>query len=817
MAASSPHARAAAGLILVGVLGLACGPAQPPRPTDSTDPAKPDEPDASGETASTPSPAPMTVKSPITLEDIATYPLPGTSLPGSLAFSPDDRWLTWLDSPNDTLVRELDAKDLESGEVVHAVEPPGGGESEENLSPEEKLARERLRQRALGVTRYAWAKQGDRLLIPISGEVWVKGGESGAIAAELRKLVGKDAEGRPVLDPKLSPDGQQVAYVQADEVWVVPFDGSREPTRLTKGGAEQGLVRGLAEYIAAEEMDRHDGLWWSPDSKFLAFTEVDERGLDSYRIVHQGKDEVGGLAQEDHRYPFAGTRNAKVRLGVIAASGGAPRFVDLVQPDWTARSSAPTGMTPWTDDPAHDFYLARVHWLPDGTLLAELEDRRQQELRLLGFADAGKGPARELLRESSPVWINLHDHLRGLELDEATAAAHPEQVGGFIWASEKTGFRHLYLHAADGHELRALTSGEWMVDDLVAIDEAQQKLWFTAGKDDPRQRQLYEVGLDGQNLRAITQEPGMHGVVIDHAHQRFVDVHSSRELPPSLRLRSLVDGAVIEVLHDERDPRIAALELEPPELVELLADDEKTTLYGAIYQPDPDVFGPGPYPTVVSVYGGPHAQRVDDSWGMTVDLRAQYLRDHGYLVFKLDNRGSARRGLAFEAALRHDMGNVEVRDQVRGVEWLVARKLTDPKRVAIYGWSYGGYMAAMALARAPETFAVAIAGAPVSHWDGYDTHYTERYMGLPQDNPEGYLASSVMAHVEGMRGKLLLVHGLIDENVHFRHSARLINAMIAAGKDYDLQLYPDERHMPRKLADRVYMERRIFDYLSQNL
>jgi dipeptidyl-peptidase-4 len=767
----------------------------------------------------TPNPATMTAKSPITLEDIATYPLPGTSLPGSLAFSPDDRWLTWLDSPDGTLVRELYAKDLQSGEVVHAVEPPGGGESEDNLSAEEKLARERLRQRALGVTRYAWAKHGDRLLIPLSGEVWVKGDAAGtqAITAELRKLVGKDGEGRPVLDPKLSPDGQQVAYVQGDELWVVPFDGSTPAKQLTKGGAEQGLVRGLAEYIAAEEMDRHDGLWWSPDSQFLAFTEVDERGLDSYRIVHQGKDEVGGANQEDHRYPFAGTRNAKVRLGVVPVRGGGMRFVDLTQPDWTTHSQAPTDTPAWTDDPATDFYLARVHWLPDNTLLAELEDRRQQELRLIGFSDAGRGSARELLRETSEVWINLHHDFHALELDEAAAAAHPEQVGGFVWASEKTGFRHLYLHGADGRELLALTSGEWMVDGLVDVDEAQQKLWFMAGKDDPRQRHLFEVGLDGKNLRQITTEPGSHGVALDHAHARFIDVHSSREQPPTIRLRSLVDGAVIEVIHDERDPAIAKLQLEPPELVELPCPDGTTTLYGAIYQPDAAVHGPGPYPTVVSVYGGPHAQRVDDSWGMSVDLRAQYLRDHGYLVFKLDNRGSARRGLAFEAALRHDMGNVEIQDQVAGVEWLVGRGLADPKRVAIYGWSYGGYMAAMALARAPETFAVGIAGAPVSHWDGYDTHYTERYMGLPQENAAGYLASSVMAHVEGMRGKLLLVHGLIDENVHFRHSARLINAMIAAGKSYDLQLYPDERHMPRKLADRVYMERRIFDYLSANL
>jgi dipeptidyl-peptidase-4 len=220
---------------------------------------------------------------------------------------------------------------------------------------------------------------------------------------------------------------------------------------------------------------------------------------------------------------------------------------------------------------------------------------------------------------------------------------------------------------------------------------------------------------------------------------------------------------------------------------------------------------------MISVYGGPHAQRVTNGWGMTVDMQAQYLSRHGFLVFKLDNRGSARRGLAFEGALKHDMGNVEVQDQVDGVQWLVSEGLADPAHVGIYGWSYGGYMSAMALARAPETFSLAVAGAPVTHWDGYDTHYTERYMGTPQSNPEGYRRSSVMEHVAGLRGKLMLVHGLIDENVHFRHTARLINALIAARKDYRLLLFPDERHGPRRLEDRVYMEEQIFRFVDENL
>ena len=247
-------------------------------------------------------------------------------------------------------------------------------------------------------------------------------------------------------------------------------------------------------------------------------------------------------------------------------------------------------------------------------------------------------------------------------------------------------------------------------------------------------------------------------------------------------------------MHEPDDPRVEALGLTPPEPVEIESRDGET-LYGALHRPPPE-FGEGPHPCVVYVYGGPGPQVVSESWGMTCSMRVQHLRSRGYLVFMLDNRGSARRGLAFEGAIKGNMGDIEVRDQVDGVRWLVERGLADPERVGVYGWSYGGYMTLMCLSRAPEVFKMGVAGAPVVHWDGYDTHYTERYMGTPQSNPDGYRDSGVMAHIENLVGSLLIVHGLIDENVHFRHTARLVNSLIKARKRYELLLFPDERHMP---------------------
>ncbi|MBL8947069.1 MAG: S9 family peptidase, partial [Myxococcales bacterium] len=345
--------------------------------------------------------------------------------------------------------------------------------------------------------------------------------------------------------------------------------------------------------------------------------------------------------------------------------------------------------------------------------------------------------------------------------------------------------------------------------------ETRGVVYFTGTKDGPTEQHLYRVPLAGGEITRMTTDPGMHGVVMDPAFNVFVDTHSSMEAPYSVSVRAVDDGSLRHRVPVPADPRVAALALQPPELVTLPSRDG-VTLHGAIYRPGPEA-GPGPWPVIVSVYGGPHAQRVTNGWDMTVDMRAQYLRSLGYLVFKLDNRGSARRGLAFEGAIARDLGNLEVQDQVDGVNWLVAQGLADPKRVGIYGWSYGGYMAAMALMRAPETFKAAVAGAMVSSWDGYDTHYTERYMGTPANNPEGYRNSSVMTHVDKLQGHLMIVHGLIDENVHFRHSARLIDALVKARKPYEVQLFPGERHMPRAEADRVYMEERMRDFFGTHL
>ena len=712
------------------------------------------------------------------IDEVAKLPVPGGVAPIAFAFSPNDSLLTFLYSPEHTLSQRLFAFDLKTGERHLFFDASGHGITEETVSAEEALRRERQRQRMTGITHYEWAKGQNRILVPFPDGLYLQDG----LDAPLRKIL--DVGDHPALDPSFSPDGKWVSYVQDAELFVIPVEGG-EPRQLTQGARGTGRTHGLAEFVAQEEMARSHGYWWSPDSKRLAFEEVDETQIPIHRIVHQGKDNTGQEIQEEHHYPLAGQANAKVRLGVISVDGGDPVWMDL----------------------GNFEYLARVAWLPERNLTAQLEDRNQSRLNLVAF-DLEAGTSRILLTEASPLWINLHNMFFPLPVK------HRRYPGGFIWGSERSGFMHLYLYDGDANLIRTLTQGEWVVDSIAGVDARRGIVYFTGRLDSPLESHLHAVSLDGEAPRRITRDSGMHAVTLDHACKYFVDVHDSPTQPPHVTLRRLSTGSRVRDIYQNDDPRLKEFKLRPPQFVEMQNRDG-VTLYGALYRPRTSSHKP--LPTVIFVYGGPLAQMVTHSWGMTASMRVQFLRSLGYVVFVLDNRGSSKRGLAFEGAIYRDLGNCEVQDQVDGVHWLVEQGITDPDRVAVHGWSYGGYMSLMCLCRAPEVFSMGVAGAPVTHWVDYDTHYTERYMGTPANNPDGYNDGSVTSHVHDMRGKLLLVHGLIDENVHFRHTARLINALIRARKSYDLLLFPDERHSPRRVAERVYLEERIRDYFLENL
>ncbi len=711
------------------------------------------------------------------IEAIAEPVAPGMAIPNGFAFSHDDALAYYLAPEEVGGPQSFFALDVATGQLRLVAAPPEGGVSEENLSPEEELRRQRERNLAVGITAFALARQSTRAIIPTRGDIYAQDGPG----APPRRVFAR-GDGPPAQTPALSPDGETIAFACDGEVWAVPASGG-VARQVTGGERVEGVTRGLADYVAQEELHRAEGFWWSPDSQSIAFAEVDERHVPLYRIVRQGADETGPAAEEAHRYPFAGAANARVRLGVAPAAGGAIRWMEC--------------------DTGTDDYLARVFWWPDGTLGAEMLDRAQTRLDLLRF-DPATGARQTVLVERNETWINVDDK-----------HCAPLDGGGFVWMSERTGFSHVSLHDASGALVRQLTSGAWVVDAIEAVDEAAGVVYVTGNPGDPTERHLLAAPLAGGEPRRLTPEAGTHAVTIDHGCRRFIDTHSALDTPPRVLLRDLADGRVLSAIHVPADPRVADFRLEPPEIV-TLANSDGTPLYGAVYRP-PAEFGPGPFPTVVEVYGGPGPQMVTNSWELTAALRAQYLRQLGILVFRFDNRGSARRGLAFEGAIKRRMGTVEVDDQVDGVRWLAARGLADPRRVGVTGWSYGGFMTLMCLAKAPGTFRVGVAGAPVTAWDGYDTCYTERYMSTPQENPEGYATGSVMTFADRITGKLLLIHGLLDENVHFRHTTRLMNALNRARVPYEVLLFPDERHGPRRLADRVTQHERTIAFFQRHL
>jgi len=700
----------------------------------------------------------------LTLDDLVRRPLPGMDAPGRIEFIPGQDAISYLQSADGSLVRSLWRLDLATGERRLLAGPVAEAQHEETLSRDEELRRQRQRTVELGVTDYQWASRADRptLLVPLAGRLFAASGDE-----PVREIVGVNG----VQAAQLSPDGRHIAHVVAGDVWVVPLEGG-SPTRLTDD-AEEGVFSGMPEFVAAEELDRPDGLWWSEDGSFLAYARVDEREVPPFVIPHWGADPA---ESEVHRYPFAGQQNAQVSLHLVPAAGGAPSPARL----------------------QIDGYLARVVARPLGGWLVAVLSRDQRALRWSALSP--DGAVDELWVETAEPWLNLDADTRVLA------------DGRILRTTEATGFRHLELRSGGGGQPERLTQGEWQVASVVAVDTTANEVLFVGSRHGVREQHLYSVSLSGGEPTRLSEEPGWHEVVARDDGRRWADTCSSVEHAPRVSVRDRDGGGPIAIHEASVDADRSGLA--PPELLELTAADGMTPLHGAFYRPDPTW---GPPPLVVSVYGGPHSQRVRNAWSLTVELRPQWLRQRGIGVLIVDNRGTYGRGLAFEAALAHRFGGVEVDDQVGAVRQLVRRGDADPERIGLFGWSYGGYMTLLCMAREPSLFKAGVAGAPVVDWDGYDTAYTERYLGTPEANPDGYRDSSILRGAGDLRGNVLIVHGLLDENVHFRHTARLLAKLADVEAGVELLLLAAERHGLRAQSALKLVERRTLGFLCRHL
>lgn len=590
-----------------------------------------------------------------------------------------------------------------------------------------------------------WSPSGREILIRAGGDLFWVNAEDG----KWQQLTSTHAAER---DPKLSPDGRRVSFRREHDLYTLEI-ASRKVTRLTHDGSST-LLNAELDWVYPEELGLPTAHWWSPDSKHIAYLQFDV----GREPVFPQVDLLGARGKyEPQRYPKAGDPNADVRVGVVPAQGGPTRWLDFGDP--------------------RDVLLARLHWLPDsGSVAVQRLNRIQNRLDLL-LADIGSGSVRTLLREQDPYWVNLNDHLRFLKDGRR-----------FLWGSERTGYLHLYLYRLDGSNTQ-LTRGDWQVEQVAGLDEQGGEIFFISTEQSPLERHLYAARLDGSRRRRLTEAPGTHSISMSPTCGHYLDTHSSLSSPPrrTLHTRDARETAVVR--ESDRAP-LEEYEILPTEIVRMKTSGG-AVLYARMVKPVG--FMPAKkYPVVVIVYGGPHAQAVRDAWaGLTWE---QVLAHRGFLVWRLDNRGTAGRGHAFESAVFRNLGARELEDQQLGIEHLASLGYADTSRMGLYGWSYGGFMTLYTLANAPDLFRAGIAGAPVVEWRNYDTIYTERYMGLPLENPEGYKNSAPLGKAGSIRSPLLLVHNFQDDNVHFQNTMQMADALERAGKQFELMVYPQKTH-----------------------
>jgi dipeptidyl-peptidase-4 len=722
----------------------------------------------------------------LTIERIYSGPSLSGYLTQGIEWAPDSKRITYLHRENGAI--EMWTMDAATGDRKVFVKS--------SILEEVMQRRKASAVQSTGLGRvqpenYMWSPTGDALLFIGSSDLVLldlKTMSSKPLASAPTASGSADSGAGEIQDPKFSPDGKWVSFVRDSNLWVTST-ATGEAKPLTTGGREE-LLKGQLDWIYPEEFDCATAYWWSPDSSKIAYYEMDERPVTRYPILDMSSP-LGATVYT--RFPQAGEPNPIVRLGVVSASGGE---------------------TKWMDSGANsDVYLPRIYWLADSRRVAiERLNRGQNKLDLL-FADAATGASQTVLTDTDKYWINIADDLYFFKDNKR-----------FLWSSERSGFRHYYLYDLSGHQIDQLTSGDWTItgdggfgpggDSHPVVDEAHGYVYFLSNKDELRGTSLYRLSLKDKSITRVTRDNGVHGVMISPDDSAYVDT-SSNVMTPRHQDLDRIDGTRTAVITENKVPELADYHLSPVESVDVAADDG-TKLCGYMIRP-PDFDPSKKYPVLVEVYGGPQIQTVRDEWG-AVGLWEQMMAEKGLIVFYLDNRGGYFRGHAFETPVYHQLGKVELTDQLAGVKYLKSLSYVDPARIGIWGWSYGGTMTLHAMFNAPGVFKAGVAIAPVSDWKLYDTAYTERYLGRPQDDADGYRVSSPITTSADLRGKLFLAQATGDDNVHFANTSEVLNALIQAGKYPDkLMLFPGRGHGISDVPARIDLFRGITEFILNNL
>jgi dipeptidyl-peptidase-4 len=723
------------------------------------------------EEGATPAPAPSTSRT-LTVDRIYGEPSLSGQLTSGLAWAPDGKRIGFFRNvttgPAKDTGKELWIMDAASGKSQLLV---SASKLESVLPGEPGDATQATGLGRHTPAQYQWAPDGTALLFqgPTS-LVWFDWKTQAA-----RTLVsGK----KDIMDPKVSPDGRYVSFVRDHNLWLVSVAEGRERA-FTQDGTE-AIRKGELDWVYPEELEITTAYWWAPDSSAIAYLEMDERKVAQYPLVDFAS--YTGEAEQE-RYPPAGGANPLVRVLVASVDGGEARVMD---------TGAET-----------DVYIPRVNWLVDSRHLAIQRLNRTQTVLDLLIGDTASGESRVALSEKDQYWINVSDDLHFFKDGRR-----------FLWSSERSGYRHLYLYDLSGKQLAQLTKGEWEVFAVHGVDEAKGLVYFGAAETSPLERHLYRVALDGSGFARITKDGGTHGVELAPDASAFIDTYSNSMNPPRQDLLR-ADGSRVAVINENKVAELADFHLSPVQFLTVRSRDGVPLNAMMIKPPD---FDPArKYPVLVFTYGGPHAQVVLDAWGRTNFLWHEMMAQMGYIIFALDNRGSAGRGHLFEQPIHFHPGAQELSDQRDGVAYLKLLPYVDAKRLGIWGWSYGGHMTLHAMFEAPEDFKVGFAGGPVTDWHFYDTIYTERYLGLLPQNEKNYEESSPIKNAANLKGKLLIAHGTGDDNVHFANTLALIHQLIEAGKYVEVLPFPGRGHGVSDPPARRVLMRRVTQFFLDNL
>lgn len=588
------------------------------------------------------------------------------------------------------------------------------------------------------------------------------------------------AEGKQQL-ATFSPTENKVAFVMDNHMHIRDFDKPTAQLISFGRGEDDAYIAGAVDWVYEEEFSFDQGYQWSPGGDYIAYYQFDEREVPLFTMDVYGS----GLypSEDEFKYPKAGEPNSKVDIHVFELSGHEDHKVEI---------------------PESYEYIPRIKWTQDEEELVIYTMNRHQDKLDLWKVEADDMEVEKLYEEKAPSYLEIDDNLTFLE------------DGSFILTSEKDGYMHIYHMDEDGDVKRQITKGKWDVTTFYGFDEESKTLYYQAAEESPMQRSVYSISLKGKNKKKLSDKEGWNSATFSDGFKYYILTYSSKDTP-TLETVHKSNGQQLRVINDNQElkQRLASYDLAKKEFFRFTTP-EQVKLNGWMMKPT-DFDASKEYPVLMFVYGGPGSQTVKNQYDGFNDFFYQSLANEGYIIVSVDNRGTGARGRDFRTVTYQQLGKYEVQDQISAARYLQGLEYVDSNRIGIWGWSYGGYMSSLAITKGADVFKMAIAVAPVTNWRFYDSIYTERYMRTPQENPEGYDDNSPINHVSKLEDPYLLVHGSADDNVHLQNTMRMISALVAADKQFDLFIYPDKNHGIYGGNTRYHLYRKMSNFIQENL